>query len=85
MRPTSTRVAVFPLSGDADHFDHWLESEQGLWIQDNGINMSYHMEVDTDNAQFATIVEVELSQDAYVKYKLMWPENEIQSKNSNRK
>ena len=79
MRPTNTKVAVFPLSGDADHFDHWLESEQGLWVQNNGTNITYHMEVDTDKA------EVELDQDAYVKYKLMWPENEIQSKDSNRK
>ena len=36
MRPTKTKVAVFPLSGDADHFDVWLESEVGLWIQLNG-------------------------------------------------
>ncbi len=85
MRLTSTKVAVFPLSGDADHFDHWLESEQGQWIQDHGSNITYHMEIDTDNAEFATIVEVELNQDAYIKYKLMWPENEIQSKSSNRK
>ena len=85
MRPTKTKVAVFPLSGDADHFDVWLESEVGLWIQDNGKNITYHMEVDTDNANFRSIIEAELDTDAYIKYKLMWPENEIQSKSSNRK
>ena len=45
--------------------------------------MSYHMEVDTDNATFFSIIEVELDTETYIKYKLMWPENEIQSKSSN--
>jgi hypothetical protein len=83
MRPTKTKVAVFPLSGDADHFDLWLESEIGLWVQEHGTHMSYHMEVDTDNANFSSIIEVELDTETYIKYKLMWPENEIQSKSSN--
>jgi len=85
MRPTKTKVAVFPLSGDADHFDVWLESEVGLWIQLNGTNITYHMEVDTDNANFTSIIEAELDTETYIKYRLMWPENEIQSEDSNRK
>jgi len=83
MRSTKTKVAIFPMRGDAEHFDHWLDSEQGLWIQNNGTNITYHMEVDTDKASFSTIVTAELSTEAYVKFKLMWPENEIQSKSSN--
>lgn len=83
MRPTKTKVAILPMMGDADHFDLWLESEQGLWIQEHGENITYHMEVDTDSASFSTIVTCELDTETYVKYKLMWPENEIQSKSSN--
>ena len=43
------------------------------------------MEVDTDNANFTSIIEAELDTETYIKYRLMWPENEIQSKDSNRK
>ena len=65
------------------HLDIWLVSEQGIWIQEHGENITYHMEVDTDSASFSTIVTCELDTETYVKYKLMWPENEIQSKSSN--